>query len=124
MKIALRIDDVWYEAEGNAKTFRGIASQQRFKEQFGVPMAFLGAYEPVFASDDDDEVDWSRLKPEQIQALPDPNVAFTFLLWLELKRRRDDLPVKTWEEALDRLTDDPWIEWGEADNDPSLGTST
>lgn len=125
MKIALEIDGTWYEAEANAKTFNGVASKQRFKERFGVPAAYLSVYTSLVDDDSDEGVDWSKLSSEQMAALPDPDVAFAFLLWLELKRRCDSLPADKWDDLIERITD-VWVDAGdgEGDADPSPQTST
>lgn len=116
MKIKMELDDdTVYEATANPKTFNGLATKSAFKKQFGVPPIVLSLMGEVFVEDDegksdgdDDEdakvhLDLSAIAPEHLQYIDEEYLAF--LVWMELKRRCDDLPDDPWDKLVERIVD-------------------
>lgn len=124
MKITLEFDgDTTYAVEGNRKTFHGLATKAAFKRQFGVPLAYLSVYSSIIPDDADEPIDISKLKPEQVSVLPDPDVGFAFLAWLEAKRRDPDVPDGKWDDIVERITDVE-IDHGDEPDPTEAATST
>lgn len=107
MKIAMEFEDGRrFEATANEKTFRGIATKSAFKKQFGVPFIVTGLWSQVFVDGDDGEeskLDLSQVSADQLQYLDDEHLAF--LVWMELKRRCDDLPDGSWDKIVPQIAD-------------------
>lgn len=114
MKVSMELEDGRsFEAVANPKTFNGLASKSAFKKQFNVPPLVTALWSQVLVEDADAEpdedgdrprkLDLSQVPAEQLQYLDEQHLAF--LVWLELKRRRDDVPDGPWEQLVEQIVD-------------------
>lgn len=114
MKVSMELEDgTVYEAKANEKTFNGLATKSAFKKQFSVPPLVTSLWSQVLVDDDDAEpdddgkqpkkLDLSAVPPEHLQYMDEQHLAF--MVWLELKRRRDDLPNLPWDKLVERIVD-------------------
>lgn len=117
MRLSMEFEDgTTVEAEGNPKTFMGLASKRAFKRQFDVPPVVLSLMSHAF--DDDGQLN-GELSDEQLQHIDEEYLAF--LVWLELCRRTNDMPDGDWDEIADRVVD---VEIDAGEDPTEAATST
>lgn len=139
MKVFMEFDDGRrFEAVGNTKTFAGLASKSAFKKQFGIPFIVTRLWSQLMVDDPDapegaegdgKRLDVSQLTSEQLALLDDEHLAY--LVWLELKRRRGDIPDGKWDDIVANLvdagidfSDDEAAETGEGPSSAATNIST
>lgn len=91
------------EAEGNPKTFMGLATKRAFKRQFSVPPVVLTLLQHAFVESDDGMQLNPDMPDEQLQHVDEEYLAY--VVWLELCRRTDDMPDAPWDDLVDRIVD-------------------